>query len=133
MCTQWSSWIKHQERNAVREFANKSAASAASLDYVKFQAVIQSAASAASPAEAALAADWITAIFSQFLAALAAVKGRKSRKSRFQLFGPRRSKLFPPEATASLLTSKFSAIFGALAAQYFENMIVSSASSRFLP
>ena len=33
---------------AVREFANKSAASAASLDYVKFQAVIQSAASAAS-------------------------------------------------------------------------------------
>ena len=34
---------------AVREFANKSAASAASLDYVKFQAVIKSAASAASP------------------------------------------------------------------------------------
>ena len=34
--------------NAVREFANKSAASAASLDYVKFQAVIKSAASAAS-------------------------------------------------------------------------------------
>ena len=35
--------------NAVREFANKSAASAASPDYVKFQAVIKSAASAASP------------------------------------------------------------------------------------
>ena len=34
--------------NAVREFANKSAASAASPDYVKFQAVIKSAASAAS-------------------------------------------------------------------------------------
>ena len=34
---------------AVREFANKSAASAASRDYVKFQAVIKSAASAASP------------------------------------------------------------------------------------
>ena len=34
---------------AVREFANKSAASAASLDCVKFQAVIQLAASAASP------------------------------------------------------------------------------------
>ena len=34
--------------NAVREFVNKSAASAASLDYVKFQAVIKSAASAAS-------------------------------------------------------------------------------------
>ena len=33
---------------AVREFANKSAASAASRDYVKFQAVIKSAASAAS-------------------------------------------------------------------------------------
>ena len=33
----------------VREFANKSAASAASLDSVKFQAVIKSAASAASP------------------------------------------------------------------------------------
>ena len=33
---------------AVRESANKSAASAASLDYVKFQAVIKSAASAAS-------------------------------------------------------------------------------------
>ena len=34
--------------NAVRESANKSAASAASLDYVKFQAVIKSAATAAS-------------------------------------------------------------------------------------
>ena len=33
---------------AVREFANKSAASAASRDYVKFQAMIKSAASAAS-------------------------------------------------------------------------------------
>ena len=35
-------------QDAVREFVNKSAASAASLDYVKFQAVIKSAASAAS-------------------------------------------------------------------------------------
>ena len=43
--------------------ANKSAASAASPDYVKFQAVIKSAASAASLAEAALAADWIMAFF----------------------------------------------------------------------
>ena len=34
--------------SAVQEFCNKSAASAASLDYVKFQAVIKSAASAAS-------------------------------------------------------------------------------------
>ena len=41
-CWRASSWI------AVREFANKSAASAASPDYVKFQAVIKSAASAAS-------------------------------------------------------------------------------------
>ena len=35
-------------KTAVRESANKSAASAASLSYVKFQAVIKSAASAAS-------------------------------------------------------------------------------------
>ena len=54
---------------------NKSAASAASPDYVKFQAVIKSAAIAQPPfAEAALAADWITAFFPQFLAALAANK-----------------------------------------------------------
>ena len=38
----------HTHTHAVREFVNKSAASAASLDYVKFQAVIKSAASAAS-------------------------------------------------------------------------------------
>ena len=63
--------------HAVREFVNKSAASAASLDYVKFQAVIKSAASAASLAEAALAADWITAFFLQFLGALAAKKYQK--------------------------------------------------------
>ena len=37
------------DMHAVREFANKSAASAASLDSVKFQAMIKSAASAASP------------------------------------------------------------------------------------
>ena len=36
------------EQLGVREFVNKSAASAASLDYLKFQAVIKSAASAAS-------------------------------------------------------------------------------------
>ena len=35
--------------NGVRESVNKSAGSAASPDYVKFQAVIKSAASAASP------------------------------------------------------------------------------------
>ena len=56
----------HGEPDAVREFANKSAASAASPDYVKFQAVIKSAASAASLAEAVLAADWITAFFRNF-------------------------------------------------------------------
>ena len=40
--------IYRSQSFAVREFVNKSAASAASLDYVKFQAVIKSAASAAS-------------------------------------------------------------------------------------
>ena len=59
---------------AVREFVNKSAASAASLDYVKFQAVIKLAASAVSLAEAALAVDLITALFLQLLAVLAAQK-----------------------------------------------------------
>ena len=39
---------KHARTHTVREFVNKSAASAASPDYVKFQAVIKSAASAAS-------------------------------------------------------------------------------------
>ena len=57
------------------EAVNKSAASAASPDYVKFQAVIKSAASAASLAEAALAADLITPFFVlQFLAVPAAKK-----------------------------------------------------------
>ena len=41
--------VVSQDGNAVREFVNKSAASAASLDYVKFQAVKKSAARAASP------------------------------------------------------------------------------------
>ena len=65
--------------NGVREFMNQSAASAASPDYVKFQAVIKSAASAASLAEAALAADLITAFFSQILATLAAKKYKNSQ------------------------------------------------------
>ena len=56
------------ESSAVREFADKSAASAASPEYVKFQAVIKSAASAASLAEAALAADLFTAFFCNFWA-----------------------------------------------------------------
>ena len=38
-----------EQAGAVRDFVNESAASAASLDYGKFQAVIKSAASAASP------------------------------------------------------------------------------------
>ena len=59
---------------AVRESVDKSAASAASPDYVKFQAVIKSAASAASHRGGRLAADLIMACFLQFLAALAAKK-----------------------------------------------------------
>ena len=51
----WSVWaiLRNSKQtsvnlnDAVREFANKSAASAASPDYVKFQAVIKSAATAA--------------------------------------------------------------------------------------
>ena len=50
---------------AVREFAHKSAAFAASPDYLKFQAVIKSAASAASLRGGRASGDWITAIFSQ--------------------------------------------------------------------
>ena len=53
---------------AVREFAKKSAASAASRDFLKFQAVVQSAAKHSLPGEAALATDWITTSFSHFLA-----------------------------------------------------------------
>ena len=59
---------------AVREFANKSAASAASGDYVKIQAVIKSAASAASLRGGRASGRLDNGIFSQFLAALAAKK-----------------------------------------------------------
>ena len=45
LCISWD----HRGVNAVRESMNKSAASAASPDYVKFQAVIKAAASTASP------------------------------------------------------------------------------------
>ena len=59
----------------VREFANKSAASAASLDYIKFQAVIKSAASAASLAHGGRASGRLDhGVFSLFLAALAGKK-----------------------------------------------------------
>ena len=56
---------------AVREFANKSAASAASPDYVKFKAVIKSAASAASLRGGRASGRLDHGVFSQFLAALA--------------------------------------------------------------
>ena len=64
--------------SGVRESVNKSAASAASPDYVKFQAVIKSAASAASLRGGALAADCITAFFLQFLAAPLAAKNSQN-------------------------------------------------------
>ena len=59
---------------AVREFANKSAASAASLDYVKFRAVIKSAASAASLRGGRARGRLDHGFFLQFLAAPAAKK-----------------------------------------------------------
>ena len=53
---EFSNVQKETKNGTVREVADKSAAGAASLDYVQFQAVIKSAASAACPGEAALAA-----------------------------------------------------------------------------
>ena len=77
--------------NAVRESVNKSAASVASPDYVKFQAVIKSAASAASPRGGRASGRLDHGIFSRFLAALAARKSSKSRillkPTFFELFG----------------------------------------------
>ena len=74
--------IVDTSKNAVRELVNKSAASAASLEYVKFQAVIQSAAIAQPPlAEAALAADLIKSFFLHFLAVPAANKYAKSNEN----------------------------------------------------
>ena len=64
--------------NAVREFDNKSAASAASPDYVNFQAVIKSAASAASLRGGRASGRLDHGFFLQFLAALAAKKSSKS-------------------------------------------------------
>ena len=57
--------------SAVREFVNKSAASAASLDYVKFQAVIKSAASASSLRRGRASGRLDHAFFLQLLGALA--------------------------------------------------------------
>ena len=59
---------------AVRESVNKSTASAASLDYVKFQAVIKWAASAASSRGGRASGRLDHGFFLQFLAALAANK-----------------------------------------------------------
>ena len=59
--------LERADFDGVREFANKSAASAASPDYVNFQAVIKSAASAASPrggrASGRLDHDFLFAMF----------------------------------------------------------------------
>ena len=63
--------------DAVLESANESAASAASLDYVKFQAVIKSAASAASLRGGRASGRLDHGPFSQFLVALAAKKYQK--------------------------------------------------------
>ena len=68
--------------HAVRESVNKSAASAASLDSVKFQAVIKSAASAASLRGGRASGRLDRDLFFQFLAALAANKYKKKTKSR---------------------------------------------------
>ena len=66
---------------AVRESVNKSAASAASPDYVKFQAVIKSAASAASLRGGRASGRLDHGLFSQFLAALAAKKITKNHQN----------------------------------------------------
>ena len=57
----------------------------------------------------------------------------KSNKSWFQLFGFRKSKVFQPEANASLVAGRFPAIFGPASGQIFQKMMVLSASERFLP
>ena len=62
------------DRVTVRESANKSTASAASPDYVKFQAVIKSAASAASLRGGRASGRLDYGFFLQFLVALAAKK-----------------------------------------------------------
>ena len=66
--------LKIRTSNEVRKSVNKSAASAASLDYVKFQAVIKSATSAASLRGGRASGRVDHGFFVQFLAALAAKK-----------------------------------------------------------
>ena len=60
--------------NAVRESANKLAASAASLDYAKFEAVIKSAASADSLRGSRASGRLDHGFFGTILAVLAATK-----------------------------------------------------------
>ena len=59
-------------KNCEKEVVNQSAATAASPDYVKFQAVIKSAASAASLDGGRASSQLHRGFLSQFLAALAA-------------------------------------------------------------
>ena len=63
-----SSQLNKDSSDGVRECANKTAASAASPDYVKFQAVIKLAASAASPRRGRAGGRLDHDLFSQFLA-----------------------------------------------------------------
>ena len=66
--------VYFQTFSGVRESVNKSAASADSPDYVKFQAVIKSAASAASLRGGRASGRLDHGFFWQFVAALAAKK-----------------------------------------------------------
>ena len=68
---------------AVRESANKSAASAASLDYAKFQAVIKSAASAASLRGGRASGRLDHGFLLQYLGALAPKHLKKYKKYIF--------------------------------------------------
>ena len=74
----WLTLPSRSESSGVRESVNKSAASAASLDYVKFQAVIKSAASAASLRGGRATGRLDHGLFVIISAALAAKKKRIS-------------------------------------------------------
>ena len=50
--------------------------------------------------------------------------GSKISKIKVSTFGLQKSDAFPPEANASLLASKLSAIFGRASGQIFEKMRV---------
>ena len=72
----WQTTAQASHQDAVRESVNRSAASAASPDYIQFQGVIKYSKLLAQPpfAEAALAADLATFLFPQLVATLAAKK-----------------------------------------------------------